>query len=96
MKFEDWTGAKSPEDAEEFRKRFKMAINNSIRRKILVKLLNGKKTVSEISRDMGIDEKTMKYHIDVLKRGECVIEKDDALVLTKEGRVLANLVAEKT
>jgi len=96
MKFEEWISAKSPEEAEEFRRRFKMAINNSIRRKILIQLLNGKKSTSELSQSIGIDEKMLKYHIDVLKKGECVMERDGSLELTEEGKVLANLVAEKT
>ncbi len=95
MKFEDWIGAKSPEEAEEFRKRFKMAINNSVRRKILRHLLEGDKSLSQLEELTGINEKMLRYHIDVLKNGECVVESVGVLSLTEEGKILANLVKEK-
>ncbi len=95
MRFEDWISAKSPEEAEEFRRRFKMAINNSIRRKILKQLLESAKSVQELKEVLSIDEKMLRYHIDILKKGECVDERDAILTLTEEGKILANLVREK-
>jgi len=95
MKFEDWISAKSPEEAEEFRKRFKMAINNSVRRKILKHLLEGDKSLPQLEELIGINEKMLRYHIDVLKNGECVVETAGVFSLTEEGKILANLVKEK-
>ncbi len=95
MRFEDWISAKSPEEAEEFRKRFKMAINNSVRRKILKLLLEGDRSFSQLQELTGIDEKMLRYHIDILKNGECVVESAGVLSLTEEGKILADLVKER-
>ncbi len=95
MRFEDWISAGSPEEAEEFRRRFKMAINNSIRRKILKHLIEGDMNFSELKKLLNVDERILRYHIDVLRNSGCVDESDEVLTLTEEGKILASLVAEK-
>ncbi len=95
MRFENWISARSPEEAEKFRRRFKMAINNSMRRKILKQLLEGDKTIFELKKLINVDEKILRYHIDVLKNSECVAESGGIISLTEEGKVLANLVSER-
>lgn len=95
MKFEDWVNAESPEVAEEYRRRFKMAINNGIRRKVLLELMNGSLSVDELSEKTGIDEKILNYHLDILKKGDCVRVEGSLIELTDEGRVLADLISKK-
>ncbi len=95
MKFEEWISAKTPEEAEEYRRRFKMAISNSIRRKILLELEKGEMSFEEIRKALKIDDRLLKYHIDALKKGECVIEESGTFRLTEKGKILAKLVKKK-
>ncbi|NOY12006.1 MAG: winged helix-turn-helix transcriptional regulator [Archaeoglobi archaeon] len=95
MKFDEWISADSPEKAEEYRRRFKMAIANSIRRKILLELDEGSKSVGELLSKLNVGEKILKYHLDTLEKGSCIRYAGDRVELTEEGRVLAKLVREK-
>ncbi|ADC64437.1 arsenical resistance operon repressor, putative [Ferroglobus placidus DSM 10642] len=95
MKFEEWISAKSTEEAEEYRKRFKMAISNSIRRRILALLNESEKSLEELKKELKIDEKLLKFHLDTLEKASCITV-GDKISLTDEGRVLAEIVKKKT
>ena len=95
MKFEEWISAKSPEEAEEYRRKFKMAISNSIRRKILALLDERERSLDELKGVIDVDEKVLKFHLDVLEKASC-ISVGDNIKLTDEGRVLAEIVRKKT
>jgi len=95
VKFEEWISAKSTEEAEEYRRRFKMAISNSIRRKILALLDESEKSLDELKRELKIDEKLLRFHLDVLEKASC-ISVGDKISLTDEGRVLVEIVKKKT
>ncbi len=45
-----------------------------IRRNVLLSLFNGKKTINEISRDSGVNWKTVQRHLTYLKGIELVSE----------------------
>ena len=95
MKFDEWLSADSPEKAEEYRRRFKMAIANSVRRKILLELDEGEKTADYLLSRLNVSEKILKYHLDTLEKGSCIEYDGEKIRLTEEGRVLARLVREK-
>lgn len=95
MKFDEWISADSPEKAEEYRRRFKMAIANSIRRRILVELDSGGKTFEELLSKLNVSERVLKYHLDTLEKGSCITYDGEKIALTEEGRVLSRLVREK-
>jgi len=95
VKFEEWISAKSPEEAEEYRRRFKMAISNSIRRKILVLLDEKDMSFEELKERVGINENLLKFHLDVLEKASCIVT-GDKIKLSDEGRVLAEIVKKKT
>ncbi len=95
MKFEEWVSSESTEKAEEYRKRFKMAIANSIRRKILLHLDKNTASLASLQKELGISSQILKYHLDVLKKGECIKQSGEVVELTEEGKVLASLIREK-
>lgn len=95
MKFDEWISADSPEKAEEYRRRFKMAIANSVRRKILIELDEGEKTFDDLLSKLNVSEKILKYHLDTLEKGSCIAYERDRIRLTDEGKVLARLVRGK-
>jgi len=95
MKFEEWVSSDSRDKAEEYRKRFKMAIANSTRRKILLYLDENTADLTSLQKYLGISPKILKYHLDTLKKGECIKQSGDFVELTEEGKVLVNLIKEK-
>ncbi|MBE8539525.1 ArsR family transcriptional regulator [Geoglobus acetivorans] len=95
MKFEEWTKSEDPEKAEELRRRFKMAINNPIRRKILTELYGGSRRAHELADKLGVEEKLLKYHLDILTKGSCIEFREDRIYLTEEGRVLTELILSR-
>jgi len=67
-------------------------VNSPLRRKILSALNEGKATIEELKSKTGLDETTLKWHLDVLESGFC-IEKEKrqgTLIykLTQEGKVV--------
>ena len=79
-------------ETKERHRRYLRAINNPVRRSILRSIDNGNRTVSAISEDIGLDQKSLKWHLSILIDGFCVEEKteDDQAkyLLTKEGKVV--------
>ena len=80
------------EETKERHRRYLRAINNPIRSDILRSLKDGNDVIESISVDTGIDEKTIGWHLSVLKDGFCVeevIKKDEIkYILTQEGLVV--------
>jgi len=94
VRFEEWTSAKSPEEAEEYRRKFKMAISNSVRRKILVLLDESERSLEELKREVRVDERILKFHLEVLEKASC-ISIGDKIKLTEEGRILAEIIKKR-
>jgi predicted transcriptional regulator len=82
----------SMEETKERHQRYLRAVNNPVRRTILRKLKGGSATLEELKTRTNIDEKTLKWHLDILEWGYCVekqMKQDHAYYLmTKEGQVV--------
>jgi len=68
------------------------AINNPSRREILKAIKEGHSTIEDLQSRTGLDNGTLKWHLNVLEHDFCVEKeiKQGKLVykLTKEGRVI--------
>ncbi len=80
------------EETKERHRRYLRAMNNPIRRTILRELKSGSATLEDLKTRTDLDEKTLSWHMDILKWGYCVEKqmKDDRVyyLLTKEGSVV--------
>jgi DNA-binding transcriptional ArsR family regulator len=80
------------EETKERHRRYLRAIENPQRREILAVLEQGDATLETLSEATGMDERTLKWHMDFLEYGYCVVKKiDDGKVvygITEEGRVV--------
>jgi DNA-binding transcriptional ArsR family regulator len=87
---ESRTIADSLEETKERHRRYLRAINSPTRRRILMILKEGDSTIKEL--DLGLDEKTLRWHLDILEYGFCVTkdERGDGIYykITEEGRVI--------
>ena len=75
-----------------FHERYLRAVNNPLRRQILVALNKGSSTIHELTTITGLDDFTLRWHLSVLEHGFC-IEKQDSqgilvYTLTQEGKVV--------
>ena len=86
------TVADSMEETKERHRRYLRAVNNPIRRNILRSIEKGNTNIETISEDVGIDEKTLSWHLRILEDGFCVeriINGDqEEYKLTQEGLVV--------
>lgn len=82
----------SMEETKERHRRYLRAVNNPIRRDILRSMKKKNNTMESISADIGLDQKTVGWHIRVLIDGFCVEEKsnegESSFMLTDEGLVV--------
>jgi predicted transcriptional regulator len=82
----------SMEETKERHHRYLRAMNNLVRRTILRELKGGSATLEELKTRTDIDEKTLKWHLDILEWGYCVekqMKQDHTYyLLTKEGQVV--------
>ena len=86
------TIGRSIEETRRYHTRYLRAINSPLRREILRALKEGCATIEDLQLSTGLDNDTLKWHLNVLEHGFCV-EKDikkGKLVyeLTQEGRVV--------
>ena len=75
-----------------FHERYLRAVNNPLRRQILVALNKGSSTIHELLAKTGLEVITLRWHLSVLEHGFC-IEKQDSqgilvYTLTQEGKVV--------
>ncbi|WP_290902491.1 helix-turn-helix domain-containing protein [Ferroglobus sp.] len=77
----------SVEKSREYHKRYHIAVNNKLRRKIL-KLIKEGKSYEEILKELGISKEDFEYHLKILEWGFCIVRRGDRLELTKEGEVV--------
>lgn len=82
----------SMEETKERHRRYLRAVNNPLRRRILRALKEGSGTMESLGARIGVDAKTLDWHMRILEDGYCVerVEKDGVTryVLTKEGLVV--------
>ena len=87
--------ARSMEEEKEYHRRYLIAISNPVRREILTVLKDGVSTTLVLKSKTGLDEKNLKWHLDMLERGSCVEKeiRDDRIFyrLTREGMVVNHL-----
>lgn len=80
------------EETKERHKRYLRAVNNPLRRRILRALKEGHETSESLTALLGIDDKTLDWHMRILEDGYCVEMKvEDTVtryVLTQEGLVV--------
>lgn len=85
----------SMEETKEYHKRYLRAVNNPTRREILRALKDGEATLKALGKSMGLDSKTLEWHLGMLEHGFCV-EKESRdgetyYKLTQEGTVVEYL-----
>ena len=86
------TVGRSIEETRQYHTRYLRAINSPLRREILRALKKGYATIEDLQSSTGLDNETLKWHLNVLEHGFCVEKaiKQGKLVykLTQEGRVV--------
>ena len=82
----------SMEKTRLYHEQYLRAVSNPLRRRILKAIKDGYVTVEDLKLKIGLDDRTLKWHLDLLEHDFCV-EKEinqGKLVyrLTKEGKVI--------
>ena len=80
------------EETKEYHRRYLRAVNHPLRRKILRTLREEERTLEMLKSIMGLDAKTLKWHLNILQHGFCV-EKEErrgitVYKLTQEGKIV--------
>lgn len=92
MSINSRTVSDSMEETKDRHQKYLRAINSPIRREILREIRKGNKTIKTLSPVLGLDEKTLEWHLNWLIYGYCIERKDmgDGVIyeLTKEGLVI--------
>ncbi len=82
----------SMEETKERHRRYLRAVNNPLRRRILRAVKEGHGTMEGLEVCLGVDAKTLDWHLRMLEDGYCVerVEEDGGtrFVLTQEGLVV--------
>jgi DNA-binding transcriptional ArsR family regulator len=82
----------SMEETKERHRRYLRAVNNPLRRRILRALKEGYGTMESLVARLGVDTKTVDWHMRILEDGYCVERAEEDVgtryVLTQEGLVV--------
>lgn len=82
----------SMEETKDRHRRYLRAVNHPLRRRMLRALKEGDETIESLEERLGVDAKTLDWHMRILEHGFCVerVEEDGAtrFVLTQEGLVV--------
>ena len=85
---ESWSKySDSIEKSREYHKRYQIAVNNPVRRRILKLLLEGKK-LNTIKRELNLSDSELEYHLKILEWGFCIERDGEEVRVTKEGMVV--------
>jgi len=85
---ESWSKySDSIEKSREYHKRYQIAVNNPVRRRILKLLLEGKK-LNTIKRELNLSDSEIEYHLKILEWGFCIERDGEEVRVTKEGMVV--------
>lgn len=78
----------SIESNAEYHRRLAIALNHRTRTRILEILLSGPLTLEEISSRAELSREKARLHLDILKHGFCVAEREGKFSITPEGTVV--------
>ncbi len=82
----------SMEETKERHRRYLRAVNHPLRRRMLRALKEGDETIESLEERLGVDAKTLDWHMRILEDGYCVerVEEDGVtrFVVTQEGLVV--------
>jgi DNA-binding transcriptional ArsR family regulator len=82
----------SMEETKDRHRRYLRAVNHPLRRRMLRALKEGDGTIDSLEERLGVDAKTLDWHMRILEHGFCVerVEEDGVarFVLTQEGLVV--------
>jgi predicted transcriptional regulator len=80
------------ETTKERHRRYLMAMNNPVRRRIVRSIQNGDENLVDLMKATGLDEKTLDWHLKILEHGYCIEKKmyNDVIhfEVTREGKVI--------
>ena len=89
---ESKTIAGSMEETKDRHRRYLRAVNHPLRRRMLRALKEGDETIDSLEERLGVDAKTLDWHMRILEHGFCVerVEEDGVarFALTREGLVV--------
>ena len=92
MATSDRTASDSMEETKDRHQKYLRAINSPIRREILRAIQHGNKTTKSLAAVLGLDEKTLEWHLSMLIYGYCIERKETSTGIeyesTKEGLVV--------
>ena len=82
----------SLEETREYHLRYLRAVNNPLRRKILMALKAGDATIETLRSRTGLDSGALEWHLSILEHGFCVEKEvrdgETFYKLTQEGKVV--------
>ncbi|MEM2893965.1 MAG: winged helix-turn-helix domain-containing protein [Candidatus Bathyarchaeia archaeon] len=86
------TVRESIEETREYHLRYLRAVNNPVRRSILRALKDGEMSFEGLLSITGLEERALRWHLEVLENGFCVEKADRGgtvyYTITKEGKVI--------
>ncbi len=87
--------SESIEETRRYHRLYLRAVNNPLRRKILLAIKEGYNSMNDIQKETGIDKTNLEWHLSILEHGFCVekIAESGKLLynLTKEGQLIEYL-----
>ncbi len=88
---ESWSEySSSIEKSREYHKRYQIALNSPLRRRIL-KMLREGKDLDEIKKETELNEKDLEYHLQILEWGFCIDRSGKRIEVTKEGEIIDHI-----
>ena len=82
----------SENETRQFHEYYLRALNNPLRRRILLALNEGEATIEKLKAKTGLEETELKWHLSVLESGFCIERKISqekvTYTLTQEGKVV--------
>ena len=89
------TLADTMEDTRDRHRRYMRAIQHPIRRDILRAMYKGANSMEKLEKALGVDSKTLDWHLKSLEHGFCIDRKGEGdtlrFALTQEGRIVEHL-----
>ncbi len=88
--------SESIEETRRYHRLYLRAVNNPLRRKILLAIKEGYNSMKDLQKETGLNKINLEWHLSILEQGFCVekIEESGKLLykLTKEGQLIEYLI----